>query len=170
MKVRRIPNFTASLLHRAYGLDIGGEVHDWGPQNAKDLRYRSNPDGGFNGGTPNPQQYTMGPEKQTLAPDALLYHGTTLKDWNEDVATRLRVTTNLEEAKSDAMTAAEGENGPIIVMIKFGDLSDYQFEPDSTHSEVHEGGSWQECLKDTGVFCIVGNIEALKPKFKLVNG
>ena len=168
--MQRIPNFTASLLHRAYGLDIGGEVHDWGQINTKDLRYRSTPDGGPNGGTVNPQQYTVGPEKQTLAPDAMLYHGTTLKDWNENGADRLRVTTSLEEARSDAKTAAEGENGPIIVMIKFGDLSNYELEPDSAHSEVHEGGSWQECLKDTGVFCIVGDIDALKPKFKLVYG
>jgi len=166
----RLPSFTASLLHRAYGLDIDGKVHDFEPQNAKDLRYRSNPDGGFNGGSPNPQQYTVGPEKQTLAPDVSLYHGTTLNDWNEPGTTKLRVTTSLDEAKSDAKTASEGENSPIIVMIKFGDLNDYELEPESTHSEVHEGGSWQECLKDTGVFCITGDIDALKSKFKLVNG
>jgi hypothetical protein len=167
----RLPNFTASLLHHiAYGLDIGGEVHDFEPQNAKDLRYRNSPDGGFNGGSPNPQQYTQGPEAQTLPPDAPLYHGTTLNDWNEGGATKLRVSTNIEEAKADAKTAAEGENAPIVVMIKFGDLGEYELKPDSTHSEVHEGVSWQECLKDTGVFCIVGDIDSLKPNFKLVNG
>ena len=183
----KLPSFTASLLLTAYGLDIGGEVHDAdGVTNTKDLRYRTSPDGGPNGGSPNTQQNTTAPDQMTLKPENELYHGTTLAEWRGAAPERLAVSTSYKDAVAEASNTAEkarykfeldqnrypekGEgHEPIVVMIKFGDLSGFELEPDTEYREVNADTSWQESLKDVGMFCIVGDIASLKPKFKLVS-
>ena len=115
-----LPNFTASLLHKAYGLDISGEVVDGGQQNMKDLRYQNTP--------PNPQQYTQAPDGQTLEPGASLYHGTTMNLWKTKTPAKLSLTTDRKTAEIEAQNAVESASyhdghpeQPIVVIIKFGD-------------------------------------------------
>ena len=169
--MRRIPNFTATLLQKkGYGLDIDGQVHDNDGQTyLKDLRYTNTP--------PNEQQYQEGPDLETLDPAAKLYYGTTLNLWKTETPQSLHLTSDLKSAEIEARNAAESasyddlhKETPIVVMIRFGDLNGYNLKPDVVHAEVHEGASWQKSLRDTGAFCVSGDLKALKPKFKLTSG
>lgn len=163
----KTPNFAASLLHKtAYGLDISGEVSDGGQQNLKDTRYTNTP--------PHPQQYTQAPEGMTLDPKTKLYHGTTMALWKGHTPVSLRLTTDLKAAQIEAKNAAETasyQDGqteePIVVVISFASLSGCELVPDTSQSEVREGSSWQESLRDVNGFLVSGDIAAIKPKFKL---
>ena len=160
----RIPSFCSPLLHKhAYGLDISGDVVDGGQKNLKDTRYEP--------AQPHPQQFTTGPDDQTLEPGAKLYHGTTMEAWQDYTQPKsLVLTMDPKAARIEAENCSESaqyhdEIGtPIVVSICFGDLSGYDLGPNAG-SGVTEDASWQESLRDIGSLRVSGDIQKLKLKF-----
>lgn len=167
--MNRLPNFTASLLHkRAYGLDIGGDVVDNGQKNLKDTRYTNTP--------PNPQQYTTAPADETLRADAVLFHGTTKRIWDAELPQELLFFGDRENAAIQAQEFTESsvykdpgliqesDDQPIVVCIKFVALKDFDLLPDPNAAAAN----WQESYRDGGSFVASGDLNLIKDQFKLV--
>lgn len=164
----RLLNFAASLLQkRAYGLDIGGEVHDGGQTNLKDTRYTNTP--------PNPQQHTTAPSGQTLEDDAVVYCGTIQRLWNAELPTELVVYGDRNDAAIQAQEVSESSvykdpgliqesvDQPIVVCVKFVHLKGFDLLPNPLVAAVN----WQESYKDSGSFVVSGDLNSIKSQFKL---
>jgi len=117
-----------------------------------------------------------------------IYHGTSKYNWENKYAdnSTLFLTSNQEDAANYAYeAAADNEYSklrplPIIVSIDIENLldKDLEFDPDdSCVRSVSDGGpkeplnvkslSWEDSIRYCGSFSIFGNIEALKPLFKI---
>lgn len=168
--MNKLPNFTASLLHKeAYGLDIGGEVREDKQLNTKDLRFRPET-------PPNPQQFTTAPSGKTLDPGAVLYSGTTKRLWDSDSDEPLTLFTDAAQARLYANNLTESSvyrdpgltpqsaDHPIVLCVKFEALDGLELLPDPNSA----ASSWQASLERDGSFQAAGPISQIKAKFKLV--
>ena len=167
-------NFGAGLLHKkGYGYDVSGDITDNGQTNIRDVNYR--------GVQPNPQESTperrhkpKPPDEKSLSAGTLLYYGTTQKVWEEQTEQMLLVSSP-KAAQTQAQSIAESDTyrdpglvttqtHPLVLCINFSSLEGFQLGPDPDTGLT----SWQESFGRNGSLVLTGNVDRLKPKFKLV--
>lgn len=168
------PNFGAGLLHKnGYGYDVSGDVTDGGQTNIRDVNYR--------GVQPNPQESTpdrrhkpQPPNEKPLSDGVLLYVGTTKKAWEEQTDQVILFNSSKDALTQAHQTAESGtyqdpglitdQGQPMVLCIKFKQLKGFQLGPDPNTGF----DSWRESFDHNGSFVLVGSLDRLKSKFKLI--
>jgi hypothetical protein len=109
----------------------------------------------------------------------MVYHGTSERAWKglgrwkrkKSDERILYLVRDLGEAGRYAYeTAAADEldgydQKPLVMAIRFEDLSGMELHPDYGWVDVTDDSTWQDSLNAVGSFSVVGDIESLKKRF-----